>query len=643
MFKRLSLLLIYGALLTGSSLAQLFGNGPDGRPLGKLGKTVEVRLLYPVGKAVDSELLFPLVVECQNMTKEPQYIVFDWFSTDLTLPPELKTLKLEPEAKKRIPLILPGTIATQLSLQANRQEVQVASISSPTSNNVGILSNEGDKFDYLRSLKIQKNQYYSPDAAASGSPETEEYLVPSSINQLSSDLFPTHWGLLSSLGYLICYDTNALNLSDAQVLAIERWVRHGGQLILISNGIPNEFAGTKFEELLPLNPKTTETTGNRVVVRGEVHSDADIFPSNSDDHLLVSRALDYGRVWFCATPLTGSELLGEQKTLELWREIINASTLPAHNMYQRRMKVSNYGLLSSIPELPRTNAGWVAIFILMYGVVVGPINLTLLRKKDKMLYAFVTVPLIALFFAGSAYSVNRVLRPSKPVMREVGWLRLQSGSTVGPAESEQVLFNPSSRTFELSSNSATAFILSNYSYRRQARTSYPFTITPNDGLDTSVVMGTWDIQRFTSLSVLEIETAFEIKVDNKAKQVTIYSPLESTGESAIFQLPEVGSSEPFQLKKGENKLSFDQLDKNRGPSTSMAGYADEDYPGRNEMANRVFGVIDQAQNPYPPSTTKPVRSRARLLFWCDKVTTPISAGDDTTFKGDYFVSVEGNP
>lgn len=630
-FKRGKIILLLWFSLILATSAQPFGRGPDGRPLGQLGKAVEARFLFPAGQSLNSRFLFPLVLECQNLSREPQYLIIDWYPKNLRMPPEYKTVLLEPGAKKRLPMAFSGDVMSELSVRVNQQNVPLTSRHSGTSRDIGILSNESDRFDYLRSLKIDGNVYYTPNASGSGGVDSDEYLVPSSMSALPADLFPSNWGYLKSLQVLICYDLNAVNLSDAQLKAMENWVRQGGQLVLVSNGIANEYTGSKLEHLLPLYPESTETVAGRVVVQGRLHKEAKAVPEGSEDYTLCWRPVDYGRVWFVNTPLLDTTTLGEQKTVELWRGILNAIQ---PNNGQQTLRVVNYDLLNNIPEIPRTQAGWVALFILMYGVVVGPINLSVLRKRDKMLYAFITVPLVALLFAGGAYAVNRFLRPSKPVLREVGWFRLKTGELEGPAEAEQVLFSPNSRLFDLSCQAGTAFSPTLYTYRNQTRDPYPFTTTPEDGIRTQLPMGTWDIQRLNALSVLKVESGFELKVDRKANQILVNSPLESDGESAVIQLPGEGTTKLFHLKKGENTISFDLLLITNTPATQFSAFSNDLYPSRSDLTNRVLPLLDSSDS------GRAVKQTPRLIFWTQEVYIPMQVDGGTAHRHDCLVTVE---
>jgi hypothetical protein len=609
--------ILVSLLLLGVCGAQALPLGPDGKPLGRLGQHVEARFLYPVGKFFEYDTLFPVVLEYQNLTSVPQYFTLDW-NLETPVPEGYRTLRLEAGAKKRIPFLLPAGEAGQLhNVQVNKQSLAGGLQSNSQTRSTGLLSAESESLDYLRSLQLEKNPYYNP----TNQPDGEEYTTLSALSQMNHEVFPDHWGALGSLDFIVCYDLNALAFGARQYEALERWLQMGGQLVVITNGLPNEYKGTRLEKLLPLDPKTAITSEDRITVTGPLKEGSRVSVGTKDKPLLLTRDILRGRVHFVATPLLDTNLLGKEQTQSLWRVVFDAVD-PTQNQANQ---VITYSILDSIPELPRTQAGWVALFVILYGIVVGPINLSVLRKRDKMLYAFVSVPLVAFFFAGSAYVVNRVLRPSTPVIRELGWFRGTSGQMEGPAEAEQVLFSPNATTFTMTSGESTVFELSRHTYRSQPHNFTLFNITPEGGLKSTIGLGTWDIQRFNSRSVLSLKSAILVEFDSE-NTVTITSPLASDGESAVIALPDGTVSDAFVVNSGTHTYQL-KMNSNSSPS-SILTFDGKLYPGRDILLQQVWSQMQV-------KTTK-----GYLFFWSDGLKTPLEVDQGALHRHDYLVSVE---
>ena len=589
--------------------------GPDGRPLGILGRDVEARFLYPAGKNFDYNCLFPIVLEYQNLSTSPQYMILKW-PLDMEVPKSYKTIQLEPGAKKRLHFLLPPRSATNLyNLEVNGQNVNVGLQNNSQNPVTGLLAPKNDALDFLRGLQLEKNRYYNP----SQSSDAEEYNTLQAVSSLNHEVFPTHWGALESLDVMICYDLNALNLGTEQLNAIKKWVIQGGELVIISNGIPNEYKGSPLEDILPLTPTGAERASETMVVVGTPNPEAKVVHQYWGKPLLLKRPVQSGQVYYLAAPLLDTNVLGKDETTNMWRSVFGSIVPGAQNSGP-----FTYNVLDSMPELPRTEAVWVALFVIFYGIIVGPVNLTILRKKDKMLLSFVTVPAVAILFAGGAYTVNRVLRPSTPVLREIGWLQMPAESTTGVAAAEQILFSPSGRWFTVTSDSTTLFDTSRNHYRNRHQFGL-FEVTPELGLRSSLEMGTWDIQRFNSRSIMSLDSPFKGQWQEESKTVTITSPLNSHGQTAVICHPKFAVSEPFELKKGTNdyQITFKQ---NSSPSASLV-FDDEQNPGRRDLVNQVWN-----NNSMDPKHIK-------LFFFTGELKTPLELEKSAKYRHDYLVTV----
>jgi len=590
--------------------------------LGKLGKNVEARFLFPAGRHFKYDVLYPLVLEYQNRSTLPQRFVLEW-RMDTPVPSEYRDVVLEPGATKRLPFLFPAGMASQLySVQVNEQNLTTDCRAANAQYGVtGLLAPAGDKLAYIRSLKVEKNTYYTPGT----NKKDEEYLAPQSIDELEGDLLPNHWGALQSLDFLICHDPTALALSDLQYEAMIRWVEHGGTLVLISNGLPNEYAATPLADILPIEPKSTETADRFLRIKGALKDNAEVAFGGEADPLAVRAPVGLGTVYYITAPLLETEILGKEETTALWRQIFQAT-----NQNPQYGGPFNYRVLDHMPELPRTQAGWVALFVLVYGIIVGPVNLTILRRKDKMLWSFITVPLVAILFAGSAYVVNRLIRPSSPVLREIGMMDISAQTLVAPARSEQLLFNPHSQTYLFESSPNTYFEIhqSNYRAFSEPRQFGLYEVTAGGGLKSDLEMGTWDIQRFNAATVFTLPSPFQIEeaqVSDKEGRVTITSPYASDGESAVISLKRNQNSDPFELKAGTH--SYD-LTFQKTSFTNLYNYDPKKIPGRETLLNSKL------------NSTPWQRERGFLLFFTDQIKTPITTNQKLVRRHDYLVTVE---
>lgn len=598
-------------LLLLSVLAQAQNPGPS-KP--KIGREIDVRCLYPAGTYCDYGVLFPLVLEYHNKSLVPQPFRLSW-SLRVPIPQEYQNIVLEPGAKKRIPLLLPpGSINQLYSLEVNEQNISVGVSSNSQGRIGGLLTPDADNFGYIKSMPLVKNPYFN---AAENSDETE-YNTLSNLSDLDHEVFPEHWAALDALDVVVGYDLTSLGLGDHQYQALVNWVRQGGELVVVSNGVPTEYRGTPLEQILPLSPTDIASEKDRIRVRGALKPGTGILVGSEGEEVLLERDVLKGKVYYVTIPILEPEVLGEGETELLWRHVFDKQ--PSYNNGPH-----TFSMMKSIPELPRTRAAWVALFVILYGIIVGPVNLTILRKKDKMLWSFVTVPVVAIVFAGSAYVVNRVIRPSTPVLRELGYLTLQVDQKVGYAESEQLLFSPDGQVFTVSANSATFFETSANNYSAFGGPPREFGLykqTAEGGLQSTLKMGTWDIQRFQARSSIELESPFLVKqLPNDEFQIT--APMDSAADHAVVFLPGSGTSKPFSLKSGQNTYKLEFTGGN--PNQNIV-WDEEKNPGREDLLSALHNTR--------AATT------GKLYFWNEDLTTSLATNAGTLTRHDYLVCVE---
>lgn len=593
-----------------------------------------LQFLYPSGRVYEYEGLFPLVLEFNNPSPLPQNYKLTWGS-QLPVPKDLKNVKLEPGEKRRYTLIFPQNEVSNLyRIELNGQAYNHELVSSPRNLVTGIIAPKEVGFDYLRALKLEQEQNYNAQG------DEEKKRVPlTSVSRIDSEVVPESWALLSSLDVILLYDLPALTLSKTQQSALLEWAQMGGTLVLVSNGLPEEFSGTVFETELPLAPSGVTTENGYVQLVGEAASDATELYA-LDAPLALKRDLLEGELVLITAPFTELGRLNEQTAQELWLTIYQ--DLPDNNLNQYGSTVKHRQFrnnLRDMPEHPRAKGGLMAAFLLFYSLIVGPLNLGILRKKDKMLWSFITVPVIALVFAIGAYMVNMVGRSSQPVLRELGVLEIAEGKSRGVGQSEALLYSPNSAEFTVSTAPQAVFQFDGYPVQDGFGL---YDVTPDGGLKSQVSMGTWDIREFSSRSLIELESPLRVDIkfqlvgagseSAQGAEVTIESPCPSLGKALIYS-PVRGISEPFEIKAGPQTLPLKFSGSPGYNKFESIGPTEERlHPGQTSL------LLDLSNNStgFKPDGTY-------LLFWTDRMLTDVVTSPEAKHVGEYLVIAEVEP
>jgi hypothetical protein len=595
-------------------------------------KDSEVRFLYPAGQIYKQDKVFPLVVEISNLTGLPKSYKASW-SLNLELPPQLKSIKLEPGEKRRFPLNFPrnevgGASTIELNGKSYSSELQPC----PRNSTTGLLSPATEKFDYLRTLKLEVD----PTVATASEQEAKPSLVPlAALAILDPELVPEGWPMLSCLDVIIAYDLPSMALSKLQKAALVSWVCQGGRLVLVSDGLPEEFQGTPFQEHLPLQPTGVVTDQGLVQLVGEVAPGAETLMTYHDRPLLLRKPLMRGELFLVTAPLKEQAPLTVEEAETLWKQV-----LPDQVQDPNGTGSYNYGYnynyypsitantLRNIPELPRAGPGWVALFLLVYALIVGPVNLGILRRKDKMLWSFVTVPVIALVFAGGAYLLNSSSRSSVPVLRELGVLQVKSGDARGYAVSEALFFSPSSDRYLIDCEPDAICHPATYSYENPPFAMYESLA--NGGLQASIAMGTWDVFMLNTESLIELPSP--LKGSWKNGTLTVDSPLSTAANEAQVYSPEKGASEVFQLKGGQQTETLELKDPASYTKFEKLG----DPPDKQAHPSRA----DLLSNISNQSATVFEAKKTYLMFWTDKLVAPLNPKAPGLHRAEYLVVLE---
>jgi hypothetical protein len=132
-----------------------------------------------------------------------------------------------------------------------------------------------------------------------------------------------------------------------------------------------------------------------------------------------------GRLWGDVVPSAGDRIDPLEETDDSF--IVNAlGNLPAVN-------------------LPSTDG--LLLLVLLYVLVIGPVNYVILRRRDRREWAWVSMPLTIVIFAVGAYAVGSAGRGANVVVNELAVVSGAAGGESGIVQSYVGVFSPSRSQF----------------------------------------------------------------------------------------------------------------------------------------------------------------------------------------------------
>jgi hypothetical protein len=258
-------------------------------------------------------------------------------------------------------------------------------------------------------------------------------------------------------------DTSAL--TAAQRESLREWVAMGGHLVVC--GGPNAaLTASGLGDLLPAEIEGTETTKDvsalsqfagaplvanvpAVVARvSSVAPGAQVLAGAPGRPLLIRRTLGAGYADWIALDPDLEPMRSWVGAPSFWSKLTFGTPLTERTP-DSGDSIRLQGAASNIPSLDVPSVFLVIGFLFLYVMVVGPLNLLVLKLLDRRAWAWVTVPVLILLFSCAAYAVGHFSRGRKVIVSQVAIVRAQLGSGTAIVEGFAGLYSPSRQTYDV--------------------------------------------------------------------------------------------------------------------------------------------------------------------------------------------------
>ncbi len=537
----------------------------------------------------------PVTIKISNRSQSPQSYSLELTGSDARATSQTE-LTVEKGSTRRVDMVAPmDTYFHQLHLAWNgkRPAKSVEVRHTDSSDHLFLmLTPQGTEMSYVAGFEALKK--------LDDSRQRQVYL-----NRPTGRPLPQRWASYKMHDFVVVYDLPALAMELRVQEAIRDYVIAGGVLVLVSNGDAGEYRNTVFEPLLPLTPKTAITVGEVPMVTGPQTGATEF--SREGKPLLVSRPLGRGFVLMVTVPAKSADLLGLEQSETLWTKITKFGSEDYH---------LDHTVLLNPPEVPKPSSAALAWYLLGYALLVGPVNLIWLRRKDQTLKAFFTIPIIAVIFAGGAFLFNWLQRSNELVAREEGILWAFSETDRAFSDSRLVLFSPASRRHRIRfpSGVGVASMMQN-----NHLDELTYELDQGMGLvlpDYSMPM--WSARQMDLETVQQLDGPF--RLDSQDAQIEISNPLPAPLYRAVVKKVRGNEwlySEPFTVEPGQKiyPLRF-------GNSSPYAATNASDW-------SLALTVLDD--------------SPLQLAGWYDGLPTELEMKDLAVHHSRHLVVVSGAP
>ncbi len=263
---------------------------------------------------------------------------------------------------------------------------------------------------------------------------------------------PLGW---EALDVLVLNDVDTSVLDDARRQALGAWTAHGGQLFVgggagalqtmygVADWLPVTVTGLRqVDDLRALGDviSATVAAGPFVVAESSLLG-GEVLVEQAGLILLARRSYGAGYVNFLAFDAGLNPFARWDDNTRLWRRI--AEVRSAGGPWRT---VSNgyeaLGAVNAIPGLKELSALEIVAFMLVYTLLIGPVNYLVLRKLKRRELAWLTIPLIITVFTVFAYVTGFSVRGSAAIVHRLGVVYVPPGTHIGRVSEVVGLFSP---------------------------------------------------------------------------------------------------------------------------------------------------------------------------------------------------------
>ncbi len=284
--------------------------------------------------------------------------------------------------------------------------------------------------------------------------------------RLDKESFPVRKEIMDNFGIVVINNFDSSQLSSEQRKALHDWIEGGGIVILGTGANGRKTVKAFRDDLLSLEIREVVTAKKKDGLeklaskempgstplslaemegqKGEVILEDQGIPiiqeySIGDGTILVA-AFDLGLkpiVDWAGNKLLWENVLLNHVSSSKWTDFIN---MGYNWKFDRRMQYN--GVLSNIPAMDMPAVGTLLIILLVYLVVVGPINYIILKKMDKRDWAWMTIPILVLLFSAGIFGFGYRNKGGEAIVNSISIVNLQEKGTAANVSSFMGIFIP---------------------------------------------------------------------------------------------------------------------------------------------------------------------------------------------------------
>lgn len=278
---------------------------------------------------------------------------------------------------------------------------------------------------------------------------------------------PDFAAALQPVDLIVMNDVDTANLSSAQRQALNGWLLQGGHLI-VAGGANTTATTSGVLSLLPVTINTTQTLPSlealgawigdenaslaetTLVGVGIPLENASVLVEQDGIPLIVRHAVGYGTVDWLAPDPSMAPLQRWDRLTDVWHSLITSrATHPSwtNGVSQWDSAKQAIDIFPGVEPLPDILP--LLIFLIAYIVLMGPLNYLVLRRINRLEWAWLTIPAFILIFSILAYFLGTNLRGTNALINTLTVVDVIPNQETAHVESVIGVFSPQRGQYSL--------------------------------------------------------------------------------------------------------------------------------------------------------------------------------------------------
>jgi hypothetical protein len=361
-------------------------------------------------------------------------------------------------SRKLVLLSVPGDARIpSLRYVADGQELASASIGArpiaPEDRLVLVISDPPDAYNFLADIRTPYGG--------------RTYVAPMRMEQL-----PDHTATLDSVDVILISNADSSVLSADQRAALQAWLVAGGHLVL-SGGPGARLAASAFADLAPagasgaIAQRSVASLAQFAASRSltsvaalaadalapidplKMVRDGVALVGPTDAPLVARRDLGRGILDQLAFDVSLAPLRDWRSRAGFFDALVGGRVEAVADYGQVRNEISANSGAAALPATALPPFGAVALFLLAYAMIVGPVNFLALRRFGRLRWAWLSVPVIVVGFTALGIGMGFRLRGNNAILHRISVIFSDARVPAARTQALVGVFSPRQTTIDV--------------------------------------------------------------------------------------------------------------------------------------------------------------------------------------------------